>query len=192
MHKVKGQKILFKSYITIEEGTLEYEQKKGKISTYTRERVKRDNASCVLIHNTDRNSIILTRQFRYAIHDIAKGPILEVMAGKVPKGEDPLEGAIREAEEECGYRIRKENIRFINSVFASPGYTTEKLFIYYARVTDADKVSDGGGLEEENEYIEVVELPLAAFLEMASKGQLEDSKTFIAALWLKLNIQTGQ
>jgi nudix-type nucleoside diphosphatase (YffH/AdpP family) len=183
MQKVKAKREIFKSFIKIEEGIIEYEDNKGQVHTYSRERINRDNASCVLIHNVEKGVFVLTKQFRFAISDFEKEPIIEIMAGKFSVGESPLGAAIRESEEECGYRIKPDNIKLIASVFASPGYTTEKFFIYYATVSNADKVSEGGGLEDENEYIEVLEIPEKEFITMTKEAKFKDSKTHIAAQW---------
>ncbi|MBA3899686.1 MAG: NUDIX hydrolase [Bacteroidetes bacterium] len=187
MQKVKEKREIFKSFLEIEEGIIEHVGPDGKKHTYSRERLVRDNASCVLIHHIEKGVFVLTKQFRFAISDFVKEPIMEIMAGKFSEGEEPLEAAIRESEEECGYSIKKENIEPIASYYASPGYTTEKYFLYYATVSSEDKVSEGGGLENENEYIEVIELPEKELIKMAKENTLEDSKTLVSALWFIIN-----
>jgi ADP-ribose pyrophosphatase len=155
---------------------------KGKV--FSRQRLKRVDASTVLIYNTDTGKVILTRQFRYPIHDKVDSPILEIVAGKIDNGEDPLSAAIRESEEETGYKVSKENIRLLYSCFVSPGYTAERFYIYYATVSNADKISKGGGLEDENESIEVVEMDKQEFIRMIRNSELSDAKTYIAGLHL--------
>jgi len=150
---------------------------------FKRERIKRADASAVLILNTDINKIILTRQFRYPISDKIKEPILEILAGKIDAGEEPLEAAIREAEEETGYRIKKDHIQLLVSCFSTPGYSSEKFYIYYATVTHSDKISIGGGLETENETIEVIELEADEFIDLIKTARIKDAKTYIAGLY---------
>lgn len=178
MAHVSDSHILFKDTLTIEEATVS-----GKDTTFRKQRVKREDASAVLLLNTDTNKIILTRQFRYPIHDKAEAPILEIIAGKLDGDEEPLQAAIRETKEETGYRIRKENIQFLLSCFSTPGYSSECFFIYYATVTDADKIAEGGGLKEENESIECVEVDAAEFTRLAKEAKLRDAKTYIAGLY---------
>lgn len=178
MPDVKSQKIVFDQKLVIEEGVISIGGTEHK-----RLKVKREDASAVLIFNTDNNTMVLTRQFRYPIHDKVKEPILEIMAGKVDAGETPMETAIREGEEETGYRIRPGNIKLILSCFSTPGYSSEKFHIYYATVSNEDKASKGGGLEAENENITVVEMPLDEFVQNIRQCRFQDSKTCIAGLY---------
>jgi GDP-mannose pyrophosphatase NudK len=174
--KVIQEKILFNDIFTIEEGTIS----DGKGKEFKRLRLQRQDSSAVLIHNTDSNKIILVKQFRYPISSTSSEDILEIVAGRIDKGEDPLTTAIRETEEEAGYRIQPSNIKLLVSCFSSPGYSTERFFIYVAKVSNSDKVSKGGGLASENEQIEIVEVNADEFKEMIYSGKLSDAKTYIA------------
>jgi nudix-type nucleoside diphosphatase (YffH/AdpP family) len=187
MPKIISEKTVYKGFLEIQEAELIHNSLDSKDKNYSRQRLLRDDASVVLIYNKDTDKIILTRQYRYAIADREGSPIIEIMAGKISSNEDPIDGAIREAEEECGYKISKKNIRFINSFFASPGYSTENFHLFYAEVTNENKVSDGGGLEEENEYIQVVEIQANEFKNMVKNNQFHDSKTCVAGLWFLMN-----
>jgi GDP-mannose pyrophosphatase NudK len=182
---ITKEQILFNNIIVIEEGLLQTTTAKGVKRSFSRIKVNRQDAAAVLIYNTDTRKVILTRQFRYAVASLTKEPILEIMAGKVDEGEEPLETGIREAMEECGYRIERSNIHHLASFYASPGYTTEKYHLYFATVTTAGHINAGGGLEEENESIEVVEMDLPVFMKMAEDGLLEDGKTLMAAMLVK-------
>lgn len=185
MTEIISEKILYSQHMEIEEGTIRQSGPGGKTGTYTRWRLNRQDAAVVLIHNTEKDTIVLVKQFRYAIAGKVKEPILELVAGKIDEGEQPLEAAIREAQEECGYRIRPGNIRLLSSFFVSPGYTSEKFYLFHATVSNADHVSHGGGLEEENEYLDVVEIAYDRFKQMAAANELEDGKTLMAALYLR-------
>lgn len=178
MPKVSDPHIVFKDKLTVEESTISKKDKEFK-----KQRVKREDASAVLLLNTDTNTIILTKQFRYPIHDKVKEPILEIIAGKIDGDEEPLTAAIRETKEETGYRIREGKIQLLLSCFSTPGYSSECFYIYYATVTDADKITEGGGLEEENESIETVEIDAEAFIKLVKEGKLKDAKTYIAGLY---------
>lgn len=174
---IKEKKILDDKLI-IEEATLNDDTN----NTFTKLRLNREDASAVLLVNTESGKVILTKQFRYAIRSKTSEPILEIVAGKIDKGEEPLETAIRETEEEVGYKIKPENIKLLVKCFASPGYSSECFFIYYAHVTNADKVSQGGGLESEHECIQIVELTVNEFKNQIIEGRIEDAKTYIAGL----------
>ncbi len=187
MHRIIHEKNVFKQSLSIEEGTIETETKTGGKETYTRLRVNRPDASAVFIFNEETQKVILTRQFRYAIASKVTSPILEIVAGKVDPGEAPDETAIRESEEESGYRIPRENLEHLASVFASPGYSSEKYHLYLAIVSNADKKTSGGGLEEEHESIEEVALDFPLFRALVKAGEIADSKTLLAALLLQDN-----
>lgn len=178
MFKIIKEKKVFEDKLIIEEATLSDDSNK----TFTKLRLKREDASAVLLVNTESGKVILTKQFRYAISSKTSKQIVEIVAGKIDKGEEPLETAIRETEEEVGYKIKPENIKLLGKCFASPGYSSECFFIYYAHVTNADKVSKGGGLESEKEYIEIVELTIDEFKNQIKEGRIEDAKTYIAGL----------
>lgn len=178
MIKIKQEKIVFKDGLTLEKGELESETGEA----YSRTRVNRQDASCVLVLNTDTNKILLTRQFRYGASAKTSEYMLEVVAGKVDEGEEPLETAIRETEEEIGYRVKQDNIKFLATCFSSPAYSSERYHIYFATVTSADKKGKGGGLKNENEQIELVEMSVETFKQQISTGKFLDAKTYVAGL----------
>jgi ADP-ribose pyrophosphatase len=182
MFKILKEEILFNERLIIEKAEISDEHN----NNFSRLRLNREDASAVLILNTETDKIILTKQFRYAISSKIKEPILEIVAGRIDEGEEPLQTAIREVEEEVGYRINPNNIQLLVSCFASPGYSSECFYIYYATVTNANKISEGGGLEAENEYISVVEMDSTEFKNLLKTGNIKDAKTYIAGLYLTL------
>ncbi len=158
--------------------------KKKRIKKY---RVNRQDAAAVLLHNKEKNTIVMVKQYRYAIHDKIKGNIYEIPAGKIDEGEKPVKTALRETEEETGYKIKKEKLKLIAEFFAAPGYTTEKFYVYYTKVKSSDRKTKGGGLASENEFIQIEEMPVKKFIELATKGKFNDAKTLVAAQWFLLN-----
>ena len=93
--------------------------------------------------------------------------------------------AIREIKEEVGFDIKEGKIALLNSFFVSPGYSTEKIYLYLAFVQNEDKTADGGGVEGEHENIEIELYNVNKFFEMVADGTICDSKTLIGAqaLW---------
>jgi nudix-type nucleoside diphosphatase (YffH/AdpP family) len=174
------EKIVFNQKLVIEEALIQDDPH----TEYTRLRLKRQDASAVLLFNTSTKKIVLTQQFRYPVADRTPNHLLEILAGKVDEGEEPLDTAIREAEEETGYYIKKENIHFLLSCFASPGYSTECFHLYYATVSSNDRQSEGGGLASENESIKLVELELDEFKSMINDGRIKDAKTILAGMYV--------
>lgn len=177
MHTVTNRKIVFNGKLRIESAEISNGHR-----SFERLRINREDAAVVLVWHSGKQRFILTRQFRYPLYDKLAEPLIEAVAGKVEQ-EDPVHTAIRETEEEIGYKLREEQLQLLCSCFAAPGYSTERYYIYSATVSDADKVSDGGGLEEENEEIETVELPAEEFYRMIHEGEILDSKTLIAGFF---------
>lgn len=124
-----------------------------------------------LIALDENNHVLLVRQFRSAIRQIT----LEIPAGTLHPGEDPLECAIRELREETGYR--PQQIEAIGGIHAAPGYTTEYIHLFYAT-----------GLEhaplklDADEFLAVERLPLNEALALIESGGITDSKTIIGLL----------
>jgi ADP-ribose pyrophosphatase len=179
MYTIANEKQIFKHLFTIEEADISQQGKQFK-----RVRIKKENAVAVLVLNTDTDKFILTRQLRYPIASQHPEPLLEILAGKIDGNDEPLESALREAEEEIGYQVKPENIELLFSCFPTPGYSSELFYLYYATVSNADKIAGGGGLESENEYIEVVEMDRADFYSQIKNGTIKDGKTYLAALFI--------
>ena len=182
---VNEQTVVDLAYMHVTEGTIQMPHEHDAV-TYTRLKLDRVDAAVVLIRNTERNTVVLVKQFRYAAAAKTSGLFVELVAGKLDGDEAPVTAAIRESQEECGYRIQPENIRHLASFFVSPGYTSERFHLFDATVTNADKLNAGGGLESENEFIEVVEIDRDRFLQMAESNAIVDGKTLMGALYMKL------
>jgi len=182
MPQILKEKIIFNDQLIIEEAEISNNNK-----TFSRKRINRQDGAAALVINIDTDKVILTKQFRYALTAKMKEDILEILAGKVDPGESPLQTALREAKEEIGYEIKKENIHPICSCFISPGYTSEQTHLFYAEVRSSDKVDSGGGLKSENESIEIIEMPVHQFLDLIKENKFWDAKTVIAGMWMLLN-----
>ncbi|MBT1690823.1 NUDIX domain-containing protein [Dawidia soli] len=179
--KIEKEEVLLREGIVVEKATV----RDADDNVFPRYRVNRPDVAAVLLFNTDTQKIVLTRQFRYAVAAKVPESILEIVAGRLDPGETPEQAALRETEEEAGYRIRPEQLSLLVSCFASPGYSSERLNIYYAAVTDADKLeAGGGGLKSEHEQIELVELTTGEFRHLLQEGGIQDAKTYVAGLYV--------
>jgi nudix-type nucleoside diphosphatase (YffH/AdpP family) len=181
MHTILSETTILNDSLIIQQADIQDPQG----NTFRKLRINRENAAAVLLYDTDTKAFILTRQFRYPVADRTGKLLLEVVAGKLDKGEEPLQAAIREVEEEAGYRLKPEQVQLLTGAFASPGYSSEYFYIYLATVTATDKVSPGGGLAEENEQIETVRIDRDAFWKMIADGSINDIKTLVAGLLAK-------
>ena len=142
--------------------------------------LRRPDAVCAVVHNTDRDSIYLVRQFRPGSYEKGHGWLYELAAGLVDGEETPVEALRREIEEELGFRF--QNARLLDHFFPSPGIISEHVFLYYVQVTDFDRISVGGGLESENEDLEIIEIPIADLEAFMLENQIIDAKTLIGML----------
>jgi len=173
-------------FLSLDEVRLRHTTPRGEMSrAMIRQNVERGDGAAVLLVNTDRDTVVLTRQFRFAAWERGgDGWMLEIPAGTVAADGDPEAVARAEAAEEVGYRVGP--MRHVATFFASPGTTTERVILFEADVTDADRLErGGGGLPEEDEHIEVVEMPAAEAIRRMEAGEIVDGKTVIALLWLK-------
>ena len=138
-----------------------------------REIVEHDGGVTVIPVDSD-GSVYCVRQFRYAFGE----SILETPAGKLEKGEDPFECAVRELSEETGFTAGE--YVYLGEFYPSPGYCHEKLYAYLA--LDLKK---GEAHLDEGEFLDVVKYPLNTLVDMAMNNELKDAKTIIAVLKAK-------
>ncbi len=141
----------------------------------TREVILHNGAVCV-VPITDKNEIIMERQFRYPFNEV----IWEIPAGKLDKGEtDPLLAAKRELTEETGYTAK--NFIYIGTYYPSPAILSEKIHMYIATgLTPGERKLD------EDEFLDVVKVPFNEVIEMIKKNEIPDGKTQAAILKAKL------
>ena len=106
----------------------------------------------------------------------------ECPAGRLD-AEDAEEEVRREALEEVGVRLT--DLEFVVDGWSMASVSTERIKLYLAAYGATERVSEGGGLEEENEAIQVIEMPLAELAGRARDGRLTDMKTMLLVLALK-------
>lgn len=178
--------LLSDNWYTLNKYAFDYQKPSGEWQRQEREAYDRGNGSTILLYNTQKSSVILTRQFRLPtfVNGNADGMLVEACAGLLDQ--DNAEDCIKkEAEEETGYRVEK--VKKIFEAYMSPGSVTEILYFFVAEYSDAMKVSDGGGLEHEQENIEVLELDFNDAYAMIDSGKIMDGKTIMLLQYAKLN-----
>jgi nudix-type nucleoside diphosphatase (YffH/AdpP family) len=183
--KILQTEILSDSWYTLRKITYEYQKKDGKWSKQNREAYDRGNGATILLYNTESRTVILTRQFRLPsfINGNSSGMLIEACAGLLDK--DNAEDCIkRETEEETGYKV--SDVRKIFEAYMSPGSVTEILYFFVAAYSKSMKVNDGGGVEHEQEDIEVLELPFDEAMQMIDTGEIKDGKTIMLLQYAKL------
>ena len=182
---------LFDGFFKLDRAHLQHETPTGEMSPeLMRLNLERGDGAAVLLVNRDKHTVVLTRQFRYATWLRGDGGwMLEIPAGTVPKGKTPASVARSELLEEVGYRPAR--LRKLFTFYSTPGTTTERTHLFYGEVDSRHKISAGGGLDSEHEFIEVVELPVTHALRMLANGRLADGKTIIALQWLASGRRRG-
>lgn len=181
--KVLSREKVLKQFFNVEEVKL---QMQGSDEPLKRFVVIPKKAVAILVYNPEKDTVILSKQWRIGAINEKDQYVLEIPAGVRDEDEDPEKAASREVMEEVGYRIDK--LIPISNIFTSPGYTTERIAMYYAEISDGHKEQDGGGLADEHEHIDIIELPLEKALQMIPSGEITDAKTIIALYWLKLRL----
>ena len=158
----------------------------GSTLTQKREIYEQGNAVAVLLYNKEKGTVLLTRQFRLAGYLNGKnGYLVETCAGLMDDGNGPDEVAKKEIREETGYDVK--SVTKIFEAYTSPGSYTEKIFYYVAAYKPEQKVSEGGGLEEESEEVEVLEWPFEKAYGMIETGEIQDAKTIMLLQYAKIN-----
>ena len=133
--------------------------------TGIREIIRHPGAVCVL-PLTDNGDVIFVNQFRYALNKVT----LEVPAGKLEKGEDPKEAALRELSEETG--LTAKNIVHIGDLYTTPALIDEVIHMYIA--TD---LTQGEQHLDYDEFVNTLKIPLSKAVDMVMDGEIKDSKT---------------
>ncbi|WBV60697.1 GDP-mannose pyrophosphatase NudK [Chryseobacterium camelliae] len=183
--KIKNTEILSDNWYTLKKVTFSIEKRDGNKEIQSREAYDRGNGAVILLYNTNHKTIILTRQFRLPtyINGNPDGMLIEACAGLLDDNQ-PEECIKRETEEETGYKISE--VKKIFEAYMSPGSVTEILHFFIAEYSNEMKINDGGGLEEEGENIEVLELSFEKALHLIDKGDIKDAKTIMLIQYLRL------
>ncbi|MGN6638231.1 MAG: GDP-mannose pyrophosphatase NudK [Mucilaginibacter sp.] len=178
--------ILSDNWYTLRKITYQYTNINGLPTVQSREAYDRGNGATILLYNKQNQTVILTRQFRMPtyVNGNPDGYLIETCAGLLDK--DNAEQCIkRETEEETGYKISQ--VQKVFEAYMSPGSVTELLYFFVAAYSKEMKIGDGGGLEEENENIEVLELPFSQAITMVNNGDIKDGKTIMLLQYALMN-----
>lgn len=175
---------LSQGFVKLSRYTIGYTRRDGSADRLVREVHDHGHGASVLPYDPRRGTVLLVRQFRLPAYltDGGNGFIIEACAGLLD-GDDPAVCASREAEEELGVRV--SNLRYIMTVYGSPGCVTEHIALFLAEYDHDSRVSGGGGHAHEGEDIEVLELPFADMRQMVKDGLIVDAKTVLLSLFLE-------
>jgi nudix-type nucleoside diphosphatase (YffH/AdpP family) len=189
MHvRIREVRTLADDWYLLKKTTFDYRRRDGSWQTMSRETYDRGHGAVILLYNLARRTVVLVRQFRFpafgygGTHD---GYLLEAPAGLLDAA-SPEERIRAEVAEETGFHV--EHVQRVFDAFMSPGSVTERLHFFVAEYESTRRSGDGGGVAEEGEDIEVLELGIDDALAMVANGRIEDGKTIMllqhAALFL--------
>ena len=178
---------LSKEWARLDRIDYDYQFKNGEWKRLSRECYNRGNGAAILLYNVKKQTVILTKQFRMPAYENNKneGMSIEVCAGAIDNNDKPLETIIRETEEEVGYKI--DNAKQVLTAYTSPGALTEKMYLFVAEYNEIMKVSKGGGLESEDEDIEILELSFSKAIAMVKNEEIIDAKTIMLLQYAQIN-----
>jgi GDP-mannose pyrophosphatase NudK len=187
--KILKQETLSANWYKLYKYTYTITARNGETLTQSREAYDRGNGATILLYNKEQNTVILTRQFRLPtfVNGNESGMLIEACAGLLDL-DNPEDCIRRETEEETGYRI--SHVRKIFDVYMSPGSVTEILHFFVGEYSKDQKVTEGGGIDED-ENIEVLELPFSKAYGMIQSGEIKDAKTIMLLQYAKLNQLVG-
>ncbi|MFT4226014.1 NUDIX domain-containing protein [Micropruina sp.] len=166
--------------------TFDYRRRDGRWERQQRETYDRGNGAVILPYDVERRTVLLTRQFRFSayVNDHPDGLLIEAAAGLLD-ADDPLTAIRRESAEELGVTLSR--IEHVFDAYMSPGSVTERLHFFAAAYTPENRTSEGGGVADEGEDIEVLELDFGEALAMIREGQITDGKTIMLLQWAALH-----
>jgi len=184
--RIRNVNVLSDRYYRLNEVEFDYRRGNGEWQTQKREVFDRGHAATLLPYNLANRTVVLTRQFRLPPYMAGHDDFMIEAAAGMLDDETPEKRIRAEAEEEIGYRLH--HVQKVFEAFMSPGSVTEKLHFFVAEYDAAMRVGDGGGLAEEGEEIEVLELSIEAALAMIADGRIADAKTIMLLQYVALNI----
>jgi nudix-type nucleoside diphosphatase (YffH/AdpP family) len=182
---IRDVEVTSRGWHVLRRTTFDYLGRDGQWTTQQRETYDRGNGATILLYDVERSTVLLSRQFRFPayVNEHPDGMLIETAAGLLD-GDEPEAAIRREASEELGVEVGP--LEHVFDAYMSPGSVTERIHFYAAPYTPADRTTAGGGLDDEGEDIEVLELVFADALNMIEDGRIVDGKTIMLVQWAAL------
>ncbi len=184
--QIVDTKILSNNRYPLKEVTVNYTGKNGDKHTTKREVYERGDAAAAVLYNKEKGTVLLLNQFRLPtfLNGNASGMLKEVCAGMLD-GDSPEVCVRREIMEETGYTVK--DVQPAGEIYVSPAGCTERIFLFTAAYTADMKTSAGGGLQEEQEFIDTEEVLFEEALQMIMNGEIRDAKTMVLLYYLRIH-----
>lgn len=185
--KIVEKQLLSDNWYKLYKYTFDITDGTGAPRRQVREAYDRGNGAVILLYNSVHRTIILTRQFRLPtfVNGNSDGMMIEACAGLLDQ-DNPEDCIRRETEEETGYRI--DHVQKIYEAYMSPGSVTEILHFFIGEYSSDQKVHEGGGVDYEQENIEVLELDFQKAYNMITSGEIKDAKTIMLLQYARLHL----
>ncbi|KAA0942762.1 GDP-mannose pyrophosphatase [Pseudomonas sp. ANT_H14] len=184
--RITAEETLSDNWYLLKKYSFDLRRRDGSWQAQTREVYDRGNGATILLYNALQRTVLLIRQFRMPTFVNGHGGYLIESAAGLLDNASPEERIRLEAEEETGYRVG--HVEKIYSAFMSPGSVTERIHFFIGQYQPSDRVGDGGGLEDEGEDIEVLELGFEEAIAMVERGEIVDGKTIMLLQYLELRL----
>ncbi|MEW5057752.1 MAG: GDP-mannose pyrophosphatase NudK [Cycloclasticus sp.] len=180
------KKLLSDNWYRLHKYSFDFQLASGLWQRQQREVYDRGNGASILLYNPATQQVILTRQFRLPtyLNGNSDGLLIEACAGLLD-GDSPEVCIRKETEEETGYQVGA--IKKVFQAYMSPGAVTEIIHFFIAEYSPEMKISEGGGLADEQENIEVLELSFDEAYAMIETGDIVDAKTIMLLQYVKLH-----
>ena len=182
---IKKITVLADEWNTLKKVKFDYKTKNGIWQEQLRECYTTGEGACILLYNPKKNTVVLTKQFRMPsyLSGNKDGMMIEVCAGLLD--DDDQDTCIKkEVLEETGYKIN--SVQKVFELYSTPGTVSEKLHYYIGEYDDGMKINAGGGLDSEQEEIEVLEYDFNVALQMIHTGEIIDARTVILLHYAKI------
>jgi len=184
--RIESIKTLSDNHYILKKVEFAWRHTNGTWHNTAREVYDRGDGCTILLYDPKRRTVILTRQFRMPLYMHGYRDLFTETAAGLLDDADPEARIRSEAEEETGYTPK--NVRKVMECYTSPGAVTEKIHLFVGEVDAASKSGKGGGLADEGEDIEVLELPFTDALAMMQDGRICDAKTMLLLQYAQLHL----
>lgn len=184
--RVRQERLLSDNWYTLKTTRFDFLRRDGRWQTQDRETYDRGNGATLLLYQRERRRVMLTRQFRYPVFVNGWQQLMvEAVAGLLDEA-DPVSCIRAEAEQEAGVHLRAVQPLF--EAYMSPGSVTEKLHFFAAEYEDRDLVGEGGGLVDEGEDIDRLEVGFDDAMRQVEAGEIVDAKTILLLRWAERHV----
>ena len=187
--RITKTEVMAKGWSSLSRLTVDATMRDGRKLELKREVADHDHGAAILPVDVKRGTCLLVRQWRAgAAFNGDNAFLIEACAGLLD-ADDPIGCARREAFEELGTQVN--DISHVSDCYSSPGAVSEKISLYLGHYSSQDRVAPGGGLLEEGEDIEVLEMPFEEAYSMIAAGTITDAKTIILLQYIKIQMITS-